>query len=231
MRVAPTALAAILMSCWAGVQAAPPDLNGGTWRVARAASTLRTVAGKRPPLLPMANLVYEQHLSAHRAGDLSWDDTEKCLAPGVPRLLLMGGSFEFLQRPEQIVIAYQWNHLVRTVDMNIAQPQVVGPTYEGQSVGRWDGGTLVIDTIGFNEATVLDSSGLPHSDALHVVERYTPSSDRQSMQVRISIDDPNTYSAPWETTLSLQHERNGRIAEDFCLERKGIKWAGRKKGT
>lgn len=212
--------------------AAKPDLNGGTWQVVAAPQALTTAAGKPPPLLPAAAAVYRQHVAARSRGDLSWDGTGRCLAPGLPRLLLMQpGAFEFLQRSDQIVITYQWNHMVRVVDMNVPHRDIAGPTYEGQSVGRWEKGTLVVDTIGFNDTTMLDSAGLPHSDALHVIERYTPAADGRTMRLRLKIEDPKTFSAPWDATLQLTHDPQGMIQEDVCLQRKGIHWDARKQGT
>lgn len=209
-----------------------PNLNGGTWQPVNPAQSLKTLQGQTPPLLPAALAIYQQHLAAAAAGDKSWDGTQRCLAPGLPRLLyLQPSGFEFLQRPEQIVITYVWNHMVRTIDMNVSQHDVSGPTYEGQSIGRWEGRTLVVDSIGFNDTTVLDSAGLPHSDALHVVERYTSSADGRRMTVRIRIEDPKTFSAPWETALEFKHDAEATIDEDVCLDRLGIKWEARKKGT
>lgn len=212
----------LVVSCAA---AAAPNLNGGTWQAINPAQTLMTVDGKPPPLLPDAQAVYEKHRAARKAGDASFDTTEHCLPPGLPRVLYMPGySFEFLQRPEQIAIHYQWNRLLRLVDMDIPQPDLIAPTYLGQSVGKWQGDTLVVDSIGFIDTTLLDAAGLPHSDALHVIERYTPSSDGKRMTVRITIEDPKTYVKPWEIKLNLKHNPQGQIQEDMCLQRKHINW-------
>ena len=223
----------VLLSCAAAAAAsAEPNLNGGTWQVVNPPEALKTSAGKPPPLLPAAKQAYEMRLAATKSGDRSWDGTEKCLAPGLPRLLLVQpGGFEFLRRPKQIVITYTWNHMVRVVDMDVPHGKSIGLLYEGQSVGHWDGNTLEIDTIDLIPSTTLDSSGLPHSDALHVVERYTPSSDGKTMRLVVRIEDQKTFSAPWETQFNLKHDAEGMIREDVCLQRKGIKWNGRKVGT
>ena len=212
--------------------AAEPTLNGGTWQAVDPPQALRTVQGKEPPLLPQARAIYQQNIAARKAGKLDFDGTEKCLAPGIPRLLTMTpGAFEFLQRPEQIVMTYEWNRLVRVIDMNVPQHEPAGPTYAGQSVGRWEGNTLVIDSVGFNDTTLLDNTGLPHSDQLHVIERYTPSADGKGMTARITVEDPKTFSKPWDTTLTFKHDPKGQIREDVCLERKAINWGRQREGT
>jgi len=210
---------------------AVPNLNGGTWQVVDPPQALLTESGQQPPLLPAAKGVYEQHLAARRAGDLSFDGTEHCLPPGVPRLLTMPGSFEFLQRPEQIIIHYQLDRLLRVIDMNVPQRPLVGPAYLGQSVGVWNGNTLVIDSIGFMDGTLLDNAGLPHGDALHATEKYRFAADGQSMTADVTIDDPEDYAAPWTTELSFRHDTNGSIPEDVCLARKKIHWGLRREGT
>lgn len=101
---------------------------------------------------------------------------------------------------------------------------MIGPTYLGQSVGRWQGRTLIVDSIGFMDTTLLDASGLPHSDALHLTEKYTPSRNGEQMTLRITIDNPKTYAQAWETQLELKRNRHNKIREDNCLERKHIEW-------
>ena len=92
-----------LLALAAQAQAAP-DLNGGTWMPVKPPAALRTVDGKLPPMLPASRKVYEQHVTQRRSGDLSFDGMERCLPPGLPRLLTQPQPFEFLQRPEQIVV-------------------------------------------------------------------------------------------------------------------------------
>lgn len=220
---------AILFS-WIGPLNAAPDLNGGAWRAIDPPQTLRTVDGKEPPLLPAAKARYKQNVRAGSKGDRSFDVTERCLPPGLPRLSYMPGAFEFLQRPEQIAILYEWGRLVRLVYMDVPQPELIGPAHLGQSVGRWEAGALVVDSIGFTDMTTLDASGLPHSEALHLTERFEMSADGQLMTVEITIDDPGAYSAPWRAMLRFRRDPAAKIREDFCLERQGIHWGKWKEG-
>lgn len=201
---------------------AAPDLNGGVWVAVKPPAALRTTRGAPPPLLPAAAVVYRQHLAQRRSGDLGFDTTERCLPPGLPRILLQPQPFEFLQRPEQIVIMYQWNRLVRIVDMSPATLDPIGPTHLGTSVGHWQGATLVIESVDFVDSSVLDDAGLPHGEKLRVIERYTPSRDGRSLALRLSIEDPDYYAHPWETALRFRREPHGEIAEDVCVERKNL---------
>ena len=208
---APFAIVACLSSASAAV-----DLNGGVWRPVEPPEALTTLTGAKPPLRPAtlkaAAKIKPPVLSAEVA------HAKQCLPPGVPRILLKAAPLEFLQRPEEIVILYQWNRMARTVQMDIAQPEVIGPAYLGQSVGKWVGDTLRIETIGFNDATMLDEAGLPHSDQLRVVEEYKVTAPG-SMEAIVTITDPKIFTHPWQTRLRFKHDPAGRISEDVCLER------------
>jgi hypothetical protein len=213
------AAAALLLPPWLS---AAPDLNGALWYPISPPAALRPIKGGPVPLLPDAKALYERNRVARKSGNLAFDPTERCQAPGLPRLLLQRQPFEFLQRSERIFIAYQWNRLVRVVDMDVSQPEPIGPTYLGQSVGRWEGDALVVDSISFNDTTLLDDAGMPHSDELHLTERYELSRDGRRLQLRLTIEDPKTFSQPWETALNFRREQAGRLSEDICVERKGV---------
>ena len=216
------ASAATAASAATGTVARVPDLNGGTWQVAKPVLQLRDLKGARPPLRPEAQALYEQRSAQRRAGRVDFDGTERCLPPGLPRLLSQPQPFEFLQRPDQIVILYQLQRLVRVIDTSGAAADVVGPTHLGTSVGRWQGGTLVVESSDFTTQGVLDDAGLPHGGQLRVQERYTPSRDGRSLVLRVRIDDPEYYTAPWESELRYRRDPRGEIAEDVCLERQHL---------
>jgi hypothetical protein len=219
----PRRVVALAWACLAlqGV-AAEPDLNGGTWRVQDPPAALRTRHGAWPPLRPEARKRYEAHRAQRQRGDLSFDGTERCLPPGLPRLLMQPQPFEFLQRPEQIVMLYQLQRLMRIIDMPPAKLDPIGPTHLGTSIGHWEQGTLWVETAGFNDQTLLDDAGLPHGTQLKVVERYTPSRDGRTLALRLRIEDPEFYTAPWETQLEFRRDPAGEIAEDVCVERKQL---------
>lgn len=194
------------------------DFNG-VWQVIGHTAALRTSEGNEPPLLPAAKAIYDQRRQAYKQGDKKFDQTLQCQPPGVPRLMFDAMPFEIMLQRQQVVIMHQWNRLVRWVDIDKAHSEPLGPTFLGQSVGRWDGNTLEIDTNGFNDSTLLDAQGLPHSDQLHVIERYTLSSNGQRMDGVIRIEDSQTFTGPWQTKVSFERKKNLRIAEDVCVER------------
>jgi hypothetical protein len=114
----------------------------------------------------------------------------------------------------------QWNHLPRIIYLNRDHFENIGPEYLGQSVARWEGTVLVIDTTGYNDRTWLDDSGLPHSDALHTTEHVRlRSADR--LEDIIDFDDPMVFSAPWSAHLIFRKVPGATIKEDYCLGRIG----------
>ena len=120
-----------------------------------------------------------------------------CAPPGVPRLWLIDRPFEFIQRPNRIIIHYEADHTFRQVWMDGREhPEDVGQLWLGHSRGRWDGDTLVIDTIGFNGEPWLDNSGHVFSDAMHLIERIRRV-NRNTLNIEITVDDPKSYSKTW----------------------------------
>lgn len=206
----------------AATACASPKQFEGVWQVIGNVAALRTTSGAEPPLLPEAKAVYDKHRASRKAGDTSYDPTRQCLPHGVPRIAYEPMPFELLPQAKQVVFMYQWNRLVRLVDLNKEHTEPPGPTFLGQSVGHWDGDTLVVDTNSFNDMSLLDADGMPHSDQLHVIERYTLDTSGNKMDAVITVEDPQTFSRPWETRVSFKRLHNVRIEEDVCVERLGL---------
>jgi len=119
-----------------------------------------------------------------------------CIPPGVPRVWTEPYPFEIITLPERVLIIYEYQHLIRQIYTDGRDhPKDLTPTYMGNSVGKWEGNTLVVDTIGFNDKTWIDGTKHPHSDALHVVERIQRVGN-EVLKVDITIDDPKTYVSP-----------------------------------
>jgi len=122
------------------------------------------------------------------------DPILRCDPPGMPRI--MGGAFEIIQIPGRILLYFESDHVHREVWMDGRElPKDPDPTWYGYSVGKWDGDTLVVDTIGFNDKTWIDSWGNPHSEDMHVVERYRRV-DHNTLELRMTVIDPKAYTAP-----------------------------------
>ncbi|MGC3980442.1 MAG: hypothetical protein QM808_04195 [Steroidobacteraceae bacterium] len=216
-RVSSLAVTTFLLSLVAvsAVEAATPDITG-PWEIAGKVTSLKTVEGKAPPLTAAGQKLYKQNQSRPDS-----DPIKACLPPGIPRVLTQKGF------PFSIVIGesiggmiLEWNHLPRPLYMNVDHFENVGPTYLGQSVARWEGETLVIDTNGFNDLTWLDDSGLPHTDALHTVERLRLK-DANTLENTITIEDPTIFSKPWKTVLTFTKRAGYIVKEDYCFGRTG----------
>jgi len=190
----------------------------GVWQVAGDHSELKTLDGSEPPLLPEAKASYDKNRELIAQGDRSWDPVYQCDIHGVPRILFETMPFEILQTPKQVLFMYQWNREFRMVDMNTEHSELPINDYLGQSVGHWEGDTLVIATTQLNAATFLDDSGMPHSESLHVIERYTVLDDG-TMEVHLWIEDPETFSESWETVARFERLPGVKIKEDTCVER------------
>ena len=147
------------------------------------------------------------------------DDPElKCYLPGVPRITYMPYPFQIVQSSTTILLAYQYAGAARSINMGKAT-EAPTDSWMGWSNGRWDGDTLVIDVTGFNDKTWFDRVGDFHSDALHVVERYTPDS-RDTIRYEATIEDGKTFSRPWKMSMILYRhvEKDAQLLEFKCPE-------------
>jgi hypothetical protein len=220
--VALGALAALACSAVAAADSTPsvPDL-GGVWQVEKPQAELKSTAGKPPPLTAQAAELYAKRKQARAAGPNPDDPVEQCLPHGVPRLLNANQPIQILQKPKQVTVLYEANHQARFFYLDETIPtgdDAPDPTYNGTSVGRWEGRTLVVETVGFNDKTWLDDIGLPHGEALRVVERYELT-DPQHLRVKVTVTDPDTFTAPWDTQITYQKRSGLRLQESACAEK------------
>jgi hypothetical protein len=149
---------------------------------------------------------------------LTRDPEIKCYLPGVPRATYIPQPFRILQSASQIFIAYQYAGAVRNIYLKDPGPAPVD-SWMGQSFGHWEGDTLVVDVTGFNDQSWFDRAGNYHSDALHVVERYTRTSpDVISYEAR--IEDSKVFTRPWKISMPLYRrlEQNAQILDFKCVE-------------
>jgi hypothetical protein len=147
------------------------------------------------------------------------DPTAACLLPGVPRITTMPMPFEIVQTPKKVVILYESFHAFRIIpiDDRLTHPGDVTPTWMGDSVARWDGNSLVVDVIGFNDKTWLGGVGTIHSEDLHVVERFTPKADG-TLAYEATVTDPKALTKPWVTGATLRTPKDARVEEYECIE-------------
>lgn len=166
--------------------------------------------GEKMPLLPSAVKLMQSRQSK--------DDPEaNCLPTGIPRHAPY--PWTFATAPGRLFILFEGNiHSYRQIFMDgRAHPKDPNPTWYGDSIGRWDGDTLVIDTVGFNDKSWFDFRGHPHTEKLHTVERYTRK-DFGTLVREITIDDPGAYSKPFTVTFTARLMPKGEIIEYICQE-------------
>ncbi len=136
---------------------------------------------------------------------------------------LLASPFQIFQTPETVYIVYQDVHAYRVIPLD-GRPHDEGiPLAMGDSRGRWEGNTLVVDVTSLTGETWLDKSGNYHSDAAHIVERYTRK-DPSTLQYEATIDDPKVFQKPWKISMTMQLDPKGQILEDECVEdAKGVR--------
>jgi len=169
------------------------------------------------PFLPWAKKVYDD-----RERTLSKDDPEAlCLPPGIPRMMATPFPFQIYQLPNRLIFVYEggahmW-HIVYMDGRKHSADAMEYPTYLGESIGHWQGDTLVVDNIGFNDKTWLDAAGHPHTEKLHVIEHFTRPNEA-TLHYEATIDDPGAYSKPWTTSWNIKWTPGITPLEYICQE-------------
>ena len=191
-----------------------PDLSGN-WEPNAIRQNVDMIgSGVDVPLLPAAKAVYDQHKK-----DISKDDPEaRCLPPGVPRMSTTPYPFRIVQTPKLTVIVYEGGaHVWRQIFTDgRAHSEDPNPSWLGESIGRWEGDTFVVDTIGLNGKAWLDESGLPTTESLHVIEKFRRP-DYGHLEIEHTVDDPKAYTKPWTFTTHPVMLK-GELIEYICQE-------------
>jgi hypothetical protein len=152
----------------------------------------------------------------NQANWLTSDPEIKCYLPGVPRATYMPYPFQIVQSATSVFFAYEYDGAVRDIYFkNPGEPPV--DSWMGQSTGHWEGETLVIDAKGFNDQTWFDRAGNYHSDALHVIERYTRTSP-DVISYEATIEDSNVFTRPWKIRMALYRRQDTQILDFKCVE-------------
>lgn len=191
-----------------------PDL-AGIWEPPGIRFALDITSGLQGvPFTPWAADLFKQRKETNGK-----DDPEGyCLPPGVPRITYTPYPSKIIPMPGLIVILYEaGTRAYRQIFMDRPLPKNPEPTWFGASVGRWEGDTLVVETVGLNDRTWLDGDGHPHSDAMHVTERYRRI-DFDHIEYKFLIDDPKAYTKPWGNTTILSRVPNYELVEYICNE-------------
>ncbi len=167
-----------------------------------------------PNLKPWVKEVMRKDIEDVLAGKtVAFSPRSSCMPTGVPSFMAYsGGAFPtyFLQTPKEVWIVFLGEQEVRRVFMDVPHTAHPKPSWYGESVGHYEGDTLVIDTIGQDTRTLVDPFRTPHTEKLHVVERWRMVDNKQAMEVTVTVDDPDTYYEPWSGM-----RRYRRVHQDF----------------
>lgn len=208
-----------------------PDFSG-IWQTTSAADYDLEPHAARPDAPPGPGIVegnvipYLPAALERRKQNFEQRDVEdprlKCWTLGTPRGIYYPEPFQILQRDRDLTLVFQFGHSVRTIHTNgtLHPKDTDNEFYLGDSRGRWEGDTLVVDVTDFNEDTWLDRAGNFHSPQLHVVERWQ-FLDPDTVEYQATLEDPNVFSRPWNISVILyrHREKNFQLIENYCFTR------------
>ena len=170
-----------------------------------------------PLLQPWAQAHMRQIREAIVAGGVPFDPAARCWPAGVPAVVTFANSpWQFLQFPNKVILLYQRGQVARQIYLNEEHSAEPAPMWYGESVGHYEyGSTLVIDTIGLTDKTTVDVFNTPHTESLHVGERYHLYQGGQRIELIFTVDDPETFTTPWSASKTFQRGE-GAIGEVLC---------------
>ncbi len=182
--------------------------------------TYRVADLKSPILQPWAA---EQMRKANEevfAGKIPFVPRERCWPAGVPAYVLEPpfNITVFIETPREILMVHQQDQQVRRIFMNVPHTEHPKPSWTGESVGHYEGDELVVDTIGLSEKTYVDNYRTPHTDRLHVVERFKLIDGGKTLQDTLWIEDPGAFTMPWTAVQRWTRNARGPLEEISCAE-------------
>ena len=200
-----------------------PDLSGVWMRDAPPATALQywiyELNQEEPPMTAWGLAKFKESKSSFGAHQYPLEETNdpvlrSCFPPGVPRVYMHPFPFQFIQTPGEVVMLFEVDSLRREIYIDAQHDPSLVPLWMGNSIGHWEGNTLVVDTNNFNDRTWIDRVGHPHSDQLHVIERFRRP-DHDHLVDDVTIDDPKAYTKPWTAHLEFKL-RPWKLTEQFC---------------
>jgi hypothetical protein len=205
-------VAALALVLATGANAA--DISGIWWIKDR--TEVAKLDHAKLPFTPEGAAAYKQNLADIASGKGLAIEHNKCLPPGVPRLMLARYPFQILQTPAQVTFVHEKMHLVRLIYIDKPHPDDIDLTYEGSSTGKWDGDALVVDTISLKDNTVIDKTGIPHSDQLHVTERFSLKDGGKTLLDQVTMEDPKVFTKPVSFDISFAKHPEAHLMQDVC---------------
>jgi hypothetical protein len=180
--------------------------------------TFRVADLTNPNLKPWVVEALRQVNDQVLAGKSMFNREVRCWEPGVPSFLLDPGQLFVIQTSKEVWLIGHDDHRVRRVYLNRPHSAKLNPSWNGESVGRYEGDTLVVDTIGLNDKTFIDYYRTPHTTALHVVERFHLVDGGKTLEVDVTIEDPGAFNAPFTAIQRFRSVHEGPLPEKACAE-------------
>lgn len=199
----------------------PPDLSGIYWAT-RYNAKIQLVGGGELPFTAAGKAAYDKNIAGLKDGSISDDARRFCVPDGLPRVWANPYPFEIVDGPPgQVTILYELNHQIRMIGIDKPMPDekelISFPWYNGHSVGRYEGDTLVVETAGFNQKTFIDATGAPHTDEMRTVERIRKISPTQ-LEVVVTVHDPDYFTRDWQARFEFTLRNDLRIEDYLCGE-------------
>ncbi len=171
-----------------------------------------------PNLTDFAKAGLKKTIDEIRSGKAVYNREARCWPTGVPTFDVNQGFMYFVQTPKLVLMVWHGDHVVRHIYMNVPHSQNPAPSWYGESVGHYEGDTLVVDTIGQNTQTFVDNYRTPHSEKLHVVERFRMINGGKNLMADIFVEDPATFKQPVHETHSWRRTAQDGFDEQSCAE-------------
>jgi hypothetical protein len=170
------------------------------------------------PLSAAGQEIVTRNAAAMQSGRIMQTAWVSCRPGAVSTMTMPREKIVILESADEVTILFEMPRMVRRIRMNGSHPEKIEPGYVGDSVGHWEGATLVVDTLGFNGYAELDARGQPTSPRLHTVERFTPSADGNSIDIETTIEDPEYYTRPFTIKRSWKKSQARHPFEYDCME-------------
>jgi hypothetical protein len=198
-----------------------PDLSG-VWNAASGLYEYAAFNKEEPPMTPWGQEQYAKAKPSQGPHGVKLTETNdrvyKCAPPGLPYIYIQLFPMQIIQTPKEVIEIFEYDHTVRYIFTDGRKhPDDLTPTYNGHSIGHWEGDTLVVDTIGLNGKNWLDRVGHPESDQMHIVERIRRV-DEKTLQINFIFDDPKSYLKPWTAQVGFTLHPDWDILEHVCEE-------------
>ena len=211
----------------ASVATGPGTLDGvwtltgykGSGRWSERDRVQHTTDGALPPMQTWAAELLEKRIIDAGQGNFFANTLTQCLPGGMP-LMMFGAPYpiQIIETSGQVAMLFEEQNHFRIIHLNQKKhPDDPDPTFMGHSIGHWAGSTLVVDTVGLTDRTTIDQIGMPHTDSLHLVERYRLQ-DKNTLEVVVTIDDPKTFTKPWDAKAIYKRAAPGTSVSEYICE-------------